>query len=154
MKMLHATAMAHLNNEAHPRGETVMGTDGAINTEEERREIILETMVLEGMVTRVGTMGIEGVDQAHVHQHGVTRITALLQMREIMVLFTIAWMDTPLGRHLAHVPSVQRWLHVLMMMYHSPKACQRPSRHKSLFEGNCVMSATNGRCSVRRALAQ
>ncbi|KAG2090502.1 hypothetical protein BD769DRAFT_413572 [Suillus cothurnatus] len=48
----------------HPRGETVMGTDGAINTEEERREVILETMVLEGMVTRVGTMGIEGVDQA------------------------------------------------------------------------------------------
>jgi hypothetical protein len=155
--MLHATVMAHLNNEGRPQGETVMRTDGTAHTEEERRGIIPETMVLEGtvmVVAVVGMIGTEGVDQAHVRQHGVTQITVLLQMRETTVPFTIAWMGTPRDRHLAHVPSAPGWFHVLTMMYHSLKACQWHSQLKSLFEGNCVMSATNGRCSVRRALAQ
>jgi hypothetical protein len=154
--MLHAMVTAQMNGGGRPQGETVMRTDGAMHTEEDMRGIIPETMVLEGtvMVVVAGMTGTEGVDQAHVRQHGVTQITVLLQMRVTTVPFTIAWMDTPLDHHLAHVPSAQGWFHVLTMMYHSLKACQWHSQLKSLFEGNCVMSATNGRCSVRRALAQ
>jgi hypothetical protein len=157
--MRHVTVTAHLKNVGRLPREVVMRTEMIVNTTEERRGVILETIVLEGTVMEMAEMmGIEGADPLPILQHGAIRNTARLQMKETAVLFTTAWtesrMDTPLGRSLARVP--QGWFRVQAQMMMSPSlnACLRHLRPKGLFGGNCVTSAINGGWTVRSALAQ
>jgi hypothetical protein len=107
--MSHVTVTAHLNNVGRLPGGAVMMTERIV---EERRRVILETMVLAGTVTGVVEMvETEGVDPLRIHEHGATPNTVLHQTREITVPFTTVWTeprtDTLLGRNLSHVQSIQ-----------------------------------------------